>query len=641
MAKEFPKFYVADRKKIDDLADSFNIEYTKEEIVTELDSIRRNMKSSGVRYVDSNDVAVEVPQTVSDVFGPYPKKTFYAMRKQVLAEALAYFNADSRNFDVRKGGAGVKRNDAGKLRDLIAANGMLSVTEVKKLMGNDAVKIDSSYWWSSKVTLRPDIRKFRVFECQKRRSYTRSEKNYYLRLPSVIVNDSIRSVFPTLPEVDDPNPDKDENILTLSRMSAVSMEFSIASAMLDSGVVSLGVTRLVTKSDLKKFRQLLIPDSQCATASLVFKSFGAASDDVSMENVALWAYMFYRTVSHTRNNRDGETGLTDPADIVRNVVLSFSGEYGNYPQVLNMLLPGVSNFTQLQTKTALSSTVTECLRASVMQISGDRWIPVDNIAHDVYRRLYLKNREVLFGQVDDWPEMVYYDGDGGRVPIGPSNAVKHLTFPLVRGYVFFLTALGVLETTIDRNAARTDGDPFCCLKYTRLTPLGKYVIGEGPHVDLTVSSDYIHNYELIDNPMIVVALNPSNPYNGWLNKIGISRGNRWIVTPGSFMFNCDNVHDVENSIEEFKKYICEEPSPVWQAFFDRLIANAGKGSMTQDCERYIVYKVNPDNKELQKFISTDPEIRKMVLRAEDYRILVRQKDFEIFRDSLRLAGYLI
>lgn len=639
MKTERPKFYVAKRKAIDSLITSYNEDYSKSDIVTLLTNIRKSIKSHDITYVDADENSIEVPDHVMRVFGPNPAKTFYAMRKEPLVEALAYFNADSRNADLQ---SDKYKTDTDILYEQVAANGLLNAPAVNKLIGKDAVEIDSRSWWSSKIILRPDIKKFRIYILEKKRSYTTYAKDVYLRLPVGRVNDSIRNAFPNQPKVIDPNPEKDPDILTVNVMNTVAYSFSIASAMLEAGTISIGVTKLANKSDLKKYRQSLIPDPRMDAVEMVLNKSGVLSGEVSLQACALTGYFFYKNQCSGLHKESGDDYRNDPANIVRDIVANLNNAYCKYTQIVNMMLPAVSGFTAATTRSALSATVMACMYGVLGEIEDKRWTPVDNIVHEVYRRLYQKNREILFGSNEYWPDLGYKDSkESKEIPIDPGNAVRKMTFPLVRGYLFFLTALGVLETSIDNKADISDGDPFSCLKYTRLTPLGMYALGKGPHIDLTVNADYIHNFELINNPLIIVSPDLTNPYNSWLNRIGTARGNRWIVTPKSFLSNCNYPEDINNLIKDFKKYICEEPSPAWQAFFDRMTDNAGAGGMWNENTKYLVYHVNITNKDLQKFLATDPEIRKLIIRAEGYRILVRDEDYLKFRLVLRNAGYLI
>lgn len=636
--KECMNFYVADSKKIKSLVNSYNEYYTKEDVVDLLDSIRKSIKSQTPIYVDANGELISVPDAVTKVFGPRPKRTYYSLRKDALVEALAYFNADSRNARLRNVTLKDNRN---QLLNLIAANGMVGMPEVKKLMGEDAISIDTRYWWNFKVKLRPDLKMFRAFAVERRHTYHTTEKDVYVRLPEKMIDDFISSVFPSQPVVPDPNPTGSTDILTVNCMNTIARWFSLASVMLESGSISIGKTKLVSKSDLKKYRKMVVSSPVSEAVEAALDNPVDDTVEVSLEGIALMAYLFYKSERLSQKESSGNDG-NEAAKIVKDIVATLGYAYCKHPQILNMMLPTVSGITRGRAGEMLSSLVMKCMYTVFHRIDDKQWNPVDNLVHEIYRQLYIRNREILIPYDGIWPELEYVDPKTSvRMPIEPGDAVRKLTFPLVRGYLFFLTALGVLETTVDLNMDVAEGDPFDSFKYTRLTPLGMYAFGRGPEVDISVNSDYIHNFELIDNPLIVVSRDADNPYNSWLNKIGTRCGNRWIVTPGSFLSGCKNLNEMEALITDFKKYICDKPSAVWQIFFDRMKSNEGAGSMIVDYERYVVYHVNRTNKDLLRFITADPEIDRLIIRAEDFRILVRREDDDRFRLILRNAGYLI
>ena len=54
-----------------------------------------------------------------------------------------------------------------------------------------------------------------------------------------------------------------------------------------------------------------------------------------------------------------------------------------------------------------------------------------------------------------------------------------------------------------------------------------------------------------------------------------------------------------------------------------------------------VYTLPADDRELQRLMVTDPQLRQLVIRAEGLRILVRTIDLTKFRNRLKALGYLL
>lgn len=630
-------FYVVPQRVIDFMVGAYATSYTKDDIVGLLNRIRDNMSSNDIEYVDPDGNKITVPDYIQKVFGPKRTGSYYSMNKDRLMEALAYFKGDDRNDSLLKRGI---KSDEDKLLTLTVKRGAVNVPEVRKLMGNNAVEVQSSYWWRVKVNLREDIKKYRTFLCEYRRSSTVLARDVYVRPPLKGTGDTIRTVYPVAPEVQDPNPDKKDTIVTVNRMETVGQLMSVALAMLEAGTISAGVTKLLSKADQKKAAKMVASDPVATAVDNALRKCKGGADVMEMDSVALLGFLFDDQCGYS-NILKKNVRTDDLADIVKNIVAYLYDQYQSYSQIVQMMLPQIEGLTAAQIRYFMTRTATECLFDSIQSLGDKNWTPVDNIVRDAYRRLFMKDCELLFTKMDYWPKLTYADADGKKIDVTPGNVVGAMTFPLVRGYVYFLTALGVLETTVDLSDCGCDGNPFKRLKYTRLTPLGMYVLDKGPHVDITINTNYVQNYELIDNPLIVVALDADNPYNTWLNRIGRPTGNRWVVTPGSFLSCCHSKNDIDHTIRDFKKFICDKPSAAWKRFFDTVIKNAGAGSMSVDPMYYMIYDINPENTELQRFLATDMMMRRLVIRAEGYRILVPREKNDIFKLQLKAAGYLI
>lgn len=56
---------------------------------------------------------------------------------------------------------------------------------------------------------------------------------------------------------------------------------------------------------------------------------------------------------------------------------------------------------------------------------------------------------------------------------------------------------------------------------------------------------------------------------------------------------------------------------------------------------YVVRRINSNDKRLQEIILTDKELKKYIVRAENYIILMEQKNMDKVSHILRGYGYLI
>lgn len=631
-------FYVGSKIVIKTAVNVYSLIYTKADIVNFLEIIRRDQKTTNLRYVDFKGVEVTVPDNVRKVFGPDPVASYYSMKKDLLMEALAYYNSDSRNEDLRKHDQDI---GVAMLTEMVARSGAVSAMDVSRVLGKDAIQLEPDYYGQLKVRLRPDIKSFRPLFYERRYSSKLDQKDVYLRLPAILVNDAVQRAYPPEPTVSDPNPDQSDETVVVNRMESVAFQFSLGAAMLDAGIINPTATKLMNKADKKRFVKSLPSDPVAKAVNKIVLEYVFDEENNSLEGATLLGFLYDYMESGYSDITGGRNQVSDPAYIVKNILTRNRGNLFKHPQMVKLMLPCINGMTTSKASTFLNKTVIDCLYESLTVIQDKEWTPVDNVVHEAYRRLYVKNRELLVPERETWPYMNFKSTMAAAKDLTPGNIVKYMTFQLVRGYVYFLTAIGVLETSVSLRHRKDEESNYDCLRYTRLTPLGMFVLDRGPHVDLTVKVKYLHNYELIDHPLIVVALNPDNPYNLWLNRIGDQCGNRWVVTPRSVLQSCRNAADLDDLIAEFRKYICKKLPPVWDAFFKQLRSNVGRGSLVVETKRYVVCRINPENVVLQRLLSTDAEFRNMVIRAEGYRIMVPAEDYEKFVALLRNAGYLI
>lgn len=637
------KFHIADIDSVKHLAAEYNAAFTKDKIIRMLNKIRKALITTNIRYVDNNDAHISVPEYLKTVFGPNPMSSYYVMRKSSLAEAMAYFDADIRNKELLRkisSVTSVNKENSGitPVMNLIALNGVISASEINKMLGSKAVSIERDYYWRTKITLVSTLKGFRTFIRNTRYTYGTSDDNIFLRLPASKVSSAIESAYPAQPAVTDDEIRNNSRYLTVNRMNDLALCMSTAGSMLDDGTISRGASKTMTKTDMKKFIKQL-PDDP--VVSMVDKLFAREKElgCISLESVPLFVSLCTTTDGYSYH-ADTSSLYTDPAAIIKAYLNSDSSYLRNY-QLLQLLLPLVSRLNENSCQKALNGNIMQQLINSMESVDDKGWWPVENIVHDAYRRLYLKNKELILNSETVWPDIHYIDNKGKQNQILPGNAVSKLTFPMIRSFIFFLTALGIVETAIDLKDSDDSETSFRSLRYIRFTPLGMYVMKNGPEVNISKENEYIYNFELIDNPMLVVSVNPSNPYNRILNQIGIRSGNRWLVTPASFLSHCTSGHDISKNIEQFKKYICKEPSQVWEDFFKRMLDNSGENSLRKDRNRYDIFTINKHNKELLNFLSTDPEVRQLIYRTENFRILVPWGNTETLRILLRNAGFLI
>lgn len=211
--------------------------------------------------------------------------------------------------------------------------------------------------------------------------------------------------------------------------------------------------------------------------------------------------------------------------------------------------------------------------------------------------------------------------------------------PYIQGVIFALASIGIVEIAY-QPVEEDSPSPYDGLEYLRLTPLGRYALKITDTYTTTNSTESLKYFELSDDKLLIRALGDANPYESMLNDISNPIGNhRYVVTPASFLRNCHTPFNIAHKIETFRQFIEKKPPQIWEKLFDEMLDNVGK--VTKSPEVYSVYEIDRTDLRLHEIISTDPTIRSISRRAENYILLVESGKYSVFRERLKSYGYLV
>ena len=205
-------------------------------------------------------------------------------------------------------------------------------------------------------------------------------------------------------------------------------------------------------------------------------------------------------------------------------------------------------------------------------------------------------------------------------------------------FAFQLASIGLAEVALNEQPL-ANLSPCSALEYVRLTPLGRYALGvtndyEAPELE------HVAYFELDPDRLIIRSLVDPNPYAQLLkdSSTPISR-NRFETSALSFLANCHKREDVEQKISIFRRFIANELPPLWEQFFQQLLQHCHP--LKEDRTGYKRYILSADNRDLIQLVTTDPVLRQIVVRAEGYRIMVKNDDLKKFETQLKKHGYLL
>ena len=281
------------------------------------------------------------------------------------------------------------------------------------------------------------------------------------------------------------------------------------------------------------------------------------------------------------------------------------------------------------------------IATTLLREEPERWICVS----DMLLRIYQLESD---GSTSRYTTLVYHPNDerdygditneySGQI-ITAGHYTQEFGYTGLQSLMFMLCSLGVVEIAINEDENRNIS-PFDSLDYVRLTPLGRYALYVTNEYEAP-EREHVAYFELDPDRLIIRSLVDPNPYAQLLKdtSVSISR-NRFETSALSFLANCHKREDVESKISIFRQFISSELPPLWEQFFQQLLQHCHP--LKEDkvgCKRYLL---DADNHDLITLITTDPVLRQLVIRAEGYRIMVKNEDLKKFENQLKKHGYLL
>lgn len=339
----------------------------------------------------------------------------------------------------------------------------------------------------------------------------------------------------------------------------------------------------------------------------------------------LSAYSIYNSMAEETN---------EPEVFIKKLVRTII----QYPAVLiSIVLPHVGGLKQ----NMLSGSYAPIQALHILQLlacsDSDKWWDVENIRLKLYVLEEDGCQNILFTGFD-LQKADFVNIKQNKEQILMEDIYLEMGVPFIKGFLLLLASLGVVE------AAYGDHDPSsasysCSLRYIRLTPLGKYVLEM--QKDYTPEINEGCYFEINTDDLIVRSISEDNPYEALLADIATPIGrHRYKITYGSFLGNCIDRSDIEGKISFFKRHVCKQLPQNWEDFFNTLLQHCHPLKQVWE-DKYSIYQLKAEDKELQRLISTDSYLRQYTKRGEDYLLLIETKHLREVINRLRTFGYLL
>jgi hypothetical protein len=264
------------------------------------------------------------------------------------------------------------------------------------------------------------------------------------------------------------------------------------------------------------------------------------------------------------------------------------------------------------------------------------WLSFENVFSFFYQECDIFPIETYIAKNEVYHDTQYYAKDKVQ------NAyLAYVQQPFIKGTFFLLAALGIVDIAYDETpeVAKFKHDttnPYDKLKYIRLNEFGAYLLGlnkdytppeiEGTN-ELYLSSEALVITTSEDNPMAEIIL------KNYMKKVSATR---YMTDYEIFLSDCNSVTNIQEKINAFKKALNLTFPENWQAFFKEIIDKANRFQGRS----YKVYELEKDA-ELIRLIARDEALKKLVIKAENYHILIKNSDLDIFKSRLLKFGYFL
>ena len=575
--------------------------------------LRRIMRNKRVTAIDAQGNR-RVPTEISNFLN-----TKQGVKKDTILDFLCFMLADVRNFCCYIDTLNEKDR---KVWAVALTQYYINVDEIHLLTGEHWVPKKQSWYYSyfRSTDISDKLFCFSLVEAKgQNRETDRWAKDIYCRLNEMLHASLLPVFFPDACNLEKQFLDELPETMQLHTFSGeadILMFLPTLNGLYETGQLALSKSR-ISQTALRKLAQTVSLDEFFPNHALKELAFFRRS-------VVMNLYVLGRQNQHLSSR---------PEKMLKQIFLNALSYPVTYLPLLLFHLTGLR-------KGELLNSYAPQLSLSLWDLLGtlpqDKWVPVQGIyfklmqTANIYVPLFAA---YIFDKMD-----VYNDKLGHSVYL--DRLYNELSVPFINSLLYAMSAFGFVEVAYAEVGAG-EVSYVSSLAYVRLTNLGAFALGQvqsyNPSVSVQKNGPL---FELDGRHMIVRSLADPNPYLPLLSDMAVPvGGQRYRVTADSFLGNCKNSEDIENRIVLFKRYICPEPSAEWDLFFKDLLQHS-RAITPFPATAYVLYRVAPEDKELQRILSTDPVIRKYSLRAEDYLWLILTSKLKVVQKRLKECGYL-
>ena len=319
-------------------------------------------------------------------------------------------------------------------------------------------------------------------------------------------------------------------------------------------------------------------------------------------------------------------------EIIKEENYHFTSLYLNY-------LKGVKNIWRSNEKIQRGL---ESIRRIIDEIPDHEAVSIDNIINALlYRDEFL---EII--DVKDAYDYIYInEANYERTKIlDYQKYLMYVAVPFVKSVFFILGSLGMFGVYYDypstsnslylKNGylSKYDG-----IKYVKFTELGRYFFGRVDQYDFKNAKE--DGEVILDEDRFIATVMGDAPVQTmFLQRVAQKiADNKYKFTKENFIKGVNSFEDIKSRVDEFFSKINPEPSEMWKGFFTDIL---DKSSAIKADNHFVVLKLKND-KDLIKTIARDERFKPLMLKGEDYHLLVRTENVSEIISLFKEHGYYV
>lgn len=294
-------------------------------------------------------------------------------------------------------------------------------------------------------------------------------------------------------------------------------------------------------------------------------------------------------------------------------------------------LKGINRLSSYDFKQNIASEIWEIIQS----LPVNTWVSKNNLI--TYAETHFINLDVMYEyMVNNFGNILQKENKFNNYP-NRVDAEKTVFIPNFIGHLYLMAAFGLMEIGIDpeKELEHSYYDNFAGCK---LTKLGAYVLKK---IDEYEVPDIYEGAKIIfeENSLLIRIEGNVEIAAATIGNYALKVSEHmYQFSPELFLKDCKTTDILKKKIHLFKTTTSGKLPAFWLEYLDNLIVNSK--AITQKLSM-VVFKLPQDNKELIKLIAQDSELKKIIIKAEQFHVLVERSQYNAFISRMKHFGFLI